>query len=188
MLELQKQAKLKDDVIFSAQGASKKSLETYFHVKLKNKLGLLSSLFSILAFLGLINAFFVILHLKWQKGPKNSKRAKNAYFRPKSKKRRKSGLNLFFDFVWKYFPKFSWGAPWAEKMTLSFIFAYCWTSDTFSLNQGIMWRQNQKRKTASNFFWLSLPNGEACSRESLSSLSEVTRQYFNSLSASSFTS
>ena len=43
--ELQKQAKLKDNVIFSAQGAPKKSWGTYFHVKLKNKLGPLSSLF-----------------------------------------------------------------------------------------------------------------------------------------------
>ena len=49
VLELQKQAKLKDNVIFSAPGAHKKSSGTYFHVKSKNKLGLLSSLFLILA-------------------------------------------------------------------------------------------------------------------------------------------
>ena len=41
VLELQKQAKLKDNVVFSAQGVLKKSLGTYIHVKL----GLLSSLF-----------------------------------------------------------------------------------------------------------------------------------------------
>ena len=45
VLELQKQAKLKDNVIFSALGAHKKSSGTFFHVKLKNKLGLLSSLY-----------------------------------------------------------------------------------------------------------------------------------------------
>ena len=70
VLELQKQAKLKDNVIFSAPGAHKKSSGTYFHVKLKNKLGLFSSLFLILAFFGLKNAFFIIVHLKWQKGQK----------------------------------------------------------------------------------------------------------------------
>ena len=70
VLELQKQAKLKDNVIFSAQGAPKKSWGTYFHVKSKKKLGPLSSLFLISAFFGLKNAFFFILHLKWQKGPK----------------------------------------------------------------------------------------------------------------------
>ena len=64
VLELQKQAKLKDNVIFSAQGAPQKSWGTYFHVKSKNKLGPLSSLFLILAFFGLKNAIFVILHLK----------------------------------------------------------------------------------------------------------------------------
>ena len=45
VFELQKQAKLKDNVVFSAQGAPKKSLGTSFHVKLKNKVGPLSSLF-----------------------------------------------------------------------------------------------------------------------------------------------
>ena len=35
VLELQKQAKLKDNVIFSAPGAHKKSLGTYFYVKSK---------------------------------------------------------------------------------------------------------------------------------------------------------
>ena len=40
--ELQKQAKLKDNVIFSAQGAPKKSWGTYFHVKSKNKMSLQS--------------------------------------------------------------------------------------------------------------------------------------------------
>ena len=64
VLELQKQAKLKDNVIFSARGAHEKSLGTYFHVKLKNKLVPLSSLFLILAFFGLKKAFFVILHPK----------------------------------------------------------------------------------------------------------------------------
>ena len=49
VLEPKKQAKLKDNVIFSAQGAPQKSWGTYFHVKSKNKLGPLSSLFSILA-------------------------------------------------------------------------------------------------------------------------------------------
>ena len=63
-LELQKQAQLKDNVIFSAQGDPKKCLGTYFHVKLKNKLGPLSSFFLILAFFVLKNAFFIILHLK----------------------------------------------------------------------------------------------------------------------------
>ena len=64
VLELQKQAKLKDNVIFSAQGAPQKSWGTYFHVKSKKKLSPLSSLFLILAFFGLKNAFFFILHLK----------------------------------------------------------------------------------------------------------------------------
>ena len=44
VLELQKQAKLKDNVVFSTQGDLKKSLGTFFHVKLKNKLGPPSSL------------------------------------------------------------------------------------------------------------------------------------------------
>ena len=64
VLELQKQAKLKDNVVFSAQVAPKKILGTYFHLKLKNKLGPLSSLFLIFAFFGLTNTFFVILHRK----------------------------------------------------------------------------------------------------------------------------
>ena len=38
-----------ENVIFSAQGAPRKSWGTYFHVKLKNNWGPLSSLFSILA-------------------------------------------------------------------------------------------------------------------------------------------
>ena len=45
VLELQNQAKLKDNVIFSAQGAPQKSFGIYFYVKSKNKLILLSSLF-----------------------------------------------------------------------------------------------------------------------------------------------
>ena len=45
VLELQKQAKLKDNAFFSAQGAPKKSWGTYFHVKLKNKWGPFPSLF-----------------------------------------------------------------------------------------------------------------------------------------------
>ena len=47
--ELQKQAKSRDNVIFSALGPPRKSWGTYFHVKLKNNWGPLSSLFSILA-------------------------------------------------------------------------------------------------------------------------------------------
>ena len=47
--ELQKQAKFRDNVIFSAQGPLRKSWGTYYHVKSKNNWGLLSSLFSILA-------------------------------------------------------------------------------------------------------------------------------------------
>ena len=47
--ELQKQAKSWDNVIFSALGPPRKSWGTYFHVKLKNNWGPLSSLFSILA-------------------------------------------------------------------------------------------------------------------------------------------
>ena len=45
VLELQKHAKLKDNVIFTAQGAPKQILGTYFFVKLKNKLGPLSYFF-----------------------------------------------------------------------------------------------------------------------------------------------
>ena len=56
----------------------------------------------------------------------------------------------------KICPQTFLGAPWAEKMTLSSNFACCWTSDTSSHNQGVMWRYSQKRKTAGNFFWLSL--------------------------------
>ena len=47
--ELQKQAKSRDNVIFSALGPPRKSWGTYFHVKLKNNWGPLSSLFLILA-------------------------------------------------------------------------------------------------------------------------------------------
>ena len=47
--ELQKQAKSRDNVIFSALGPPRKSWGTYFHVKSKNNWGPLSSLFSILA-------------------------------------------------------------------------------------------------------------------------------------------
>ena len=61
VLELQKQAKLKDNVIFSAKGAHKKNLGTLFHIKLKNKLGPLSSLFF---------QFWPFLALKTQKGKK----------------------------------------------------------------------------------------------------------------------
>ena len=55
VLELQKQAKLKDNVIFPAQRGPKKTWGTYFYVKSKKKLGPLFSLFLILAFFGLKN-------------------------------------------------------------------------------------------------------------------------------------
>ena len=43
-------------------------------------------------------------------------------------------------------------------MTLSFNFA---CSNTSSHNLGVMWRRNQKRKSARHFFSLDLPNGQA---------------------------
>ena len=73
VLELQKQAKLKDNVIFSALGAPKKSLGTYFHVKLKNKWGPFSSLH-------LKNAFFANLLFFWPLHHFSCKIAKNAFY------------------------------------------------------------------------------------------------------------
>ena len=92
------------------------------------------------------------------------KMKKNAFLRPKKaeiKKSEESGLNFFFDFTWKYVPQLFWGAPWAEKMTLSFNFACFWSSNTSSHNLGVMWRRNQKRKSGRHFFSLDLPNGQA---------------------------
>ena len=40
-------------------------------------------------------------------------------------------------------------------------FACFLTSNTSFHNLGVMWKKNQKIKSAGNFFWLSLPNGEA---------------------------
>ena len=47
-------------------------------------------------------------------------------------------------------------------MTLSFNFACFWSSNASSHNLGVIWRWNQKRKSAGNFFSLDLPNGQAC--------------------------
>ena len=46
-------------------------------------------------------------------------------------------------------------------MTLSFNFACFWSSNTSSHNLGVMWRRNQKRKSAGHFFSLDLPNEQA---------------------------
>ena len=70
LLELQKQANLKDNVIFSAQGASKKSFGTVYHVKSKNNLGLLSSPFEIFGFFWPEKCIFRNCTPKMMEGPK----------------------------------------------------------------------------------------------------------------------
>ena len=90
------------------------------------------------------------------------KMKKNAVLRPKKaeiKKSEESGPNFFFDFTLKHVPQVFFGPPWAEKMTLSFNFAFFLSSIPSSNNLGVMWRRNQKRKSAGNFFSLDLPNG-----------------------------
>ena len=92
------------------------------------------------------------------------KMTKIAFLRPKKakiKKSEESGPNFFYNFTWKYVPQLFLGAPWAEKMTLSFNFACFWSFNTSSHNLGVIWRWNQKRKSAGNFFSLDLPNGQA---------------------------
>ena len=69
VLELQKQAKLKDNVIFSAQGAPLKK-GTYFYVKSKNNLGLLSSPFEIFGFFWPEKCIFRNCTPKMMEGPK----------------------------------------------------------------------------------------------------------------------
>ena len=81
----------------------------------------------------------------------------SAFLRPKKakieKKSEERGPNLFFNFIWNNVPKFFLWAPLAEKITLSFNFACFWSSNTSSHNLGVMWRRNQKKKSASNFLF-----------------------------------
>ena len=75
-------------------------------------------------------------------------------------KNEESGLIFFSSILLKNIsPNFFWGPPGlrkqhylpsAEKTTLS------------SLNPGVMWRRNQKIKSAGHFFSLDLANGQAC--------------------------
>ena len=59
--EVQQQAKLKGNVIFSAQGAPQENVGKYFHTKSKNKL---SPLLLFFLDFGLKDAFFAPLQLK----------------------------------------------------------------------------------------------------------------------------
>ena len=90
--ELQKQAKSRDNVIFSALGPPRKSWGTYFHVKSKNNWGPLSSLFLILAikmhFLPIYCYFLPPHHFSCKLG-------KNAFEWPKLKKVKKADPNYF---------------------------------------------------------------------------------------------
>ena len=72
VLELQKQAKLKDNAFFSAQGAPPKSWGTYFHPKSKNKLCF-----------GLKNAFWPFYCYFGPFFPFSCKMTKNAIFKAK---------------------------------------------------------------------------------------------------------
>ena len=65
---------------------------------------------------------------------------------------------LLFQFCMKV------GGPWGKgkRMTLSLTFACFRSSNKSFHNIEDMWSMNQKRKSAGNFFELSLPNGLAC--------------------------
>ena len=114
VLELQKQAKFKDNVIFSAQGGPIKTWGKYFYVNLKKKVGPLSSLFLILAFFGLKNAFFFILHLirpEMTEGPKITVKGPKVHFLDQNRKKWRKWPQLIFRFYMKICPPTFLGGP-----------------------------------------------------------------------------